>query len=348
MSEALDLGEWGYFLITVSIIFVIISFIFCVVATIQGIQEYRAKAAGDTDANILRSQKWTLILTISCMWSFTAINICDAVGLPHWFMNKDVQYDDWEEWEFNWEHSSRSYLMWNVFWAVAKFNLYLVYLYRIRVVSKQSKYSSSAPWESYVTLLVLMVAQFVCLVMWLWYYNISWYCCQIWADNQWELLAALAWAILSLDVLISALLIFLYIACMRKLIASLPANALRMDTINVAGVTGGDKKDAVDPGDPSQGWQRQEAELLQTATRLFVLGMVSFASSILYQILFGVSILEEFTGSHAHTALYYFTFTWNVDSTLNVLCLYLSLPVGKNLYRKLCRCDACCLKLVQK
>lgn len=75
--------------------------------------------------------------------------------------------------------------------------------------------------------------------------------------------------------------------------------------------------------------------------------MVSFVSSIFYQLLFAISILEEFEGTHGHNALYYFSFTWSVDSTLNVICLYLSLSVGKTMYYRLCKCDACCFKCIQ-
>ena len=57
---------------------------------------------------------------------------------------------------------------------------------------------------------------------------------------------------------------------------------------------------------PAQdGWDAKEQELVRTVTRLFVCAMVSFCSSVFYQLLFGIAITEEFYGSHTHTAFYY-------------------------------------------
>eukprot|EP00486_Rosalina_sp_Unknown_P008227 CAMPEP_0201592964 /NCGR_PEP_ID=MMETSP0190_2-20130828/190703_1 /ASSEMBLY_ACC=CAM_ASM_000263 /TAXON_ID=37353 /ORGANISM="Rosalina sp." /LENGTH=102 /DNA_ID=CAMNT_0048051947 /DNA_START=771 /DNA_END=1076 /DNA_ORIENTATION=+ len=102
-----------------------------------------------------------------------------------------------------------------------------------------------------------------------------------------------------------------------------------MDQINVGGITGGDdtkneseRAEIATSGDetsPSSkadagdgGWDAKQEELVKTATRLFVVAMVSFVSSIFYQLLFAIAILEEFegTGTHGHTVLYYFSFTW--------------------------------------
>ena len=92
----------------------------------------------------------------------------------------------------------------------------------------------------------------------------------------------------------------------------------------------------------------RERKLLDTTTRLFVLAMTSLLSSIFYQIAFGIAIMEEFTGTDTHNALYYFSFTWGIDNTINVICLFFSTSFAKAYYHKLCCCDICCLKIVQK
>ena len=126
--------------------------------------------------------------------------------------------------------------MWNVFWALAKVNLYIVYLYRIYVITQETKYTAK-PVLYYITIFFIF-GQFICLCLWCYYYNIAYYCCEIW--EGYEILAILAWTILILDAIISLILIYLYIVCMKNLFQSLPKDALQMDQINVAGITGDD------------------------------------------------------------------------------------------------------------
>ena len=126
--------------------------------------------------------------------------------------------------------------MWNVFWALAKVNLYMVYLYRIYVITQETKYTAK-PVLYYITIF-LIFGQFICLCLWCYYYNIAYYCCEIW--EGYEILAYITWSILILDFIISLILIYLYIACLKNLFQSLPKDALQMDQINVDTMTGGD------------------------------------------------------------------------------------------------------------
>lgn len=75
MSEPLELGDWAYFLLVISYLFVVISFGFCVYATYRGVQEYQIKKRSGEDPKTLNSWKMTLILTITCMWIFTAMYV---------------------------------------------------------------------------------------------------------------------------------------------------------------------------------------------------------------------------------------------------------------------------------
>ena len=112
------------------------------------------------------------------MYNIWIRSICDAVGLLHWIQNRQGEYEDWDDWWFNWDHSAASYLLWNVFCALAKLNLYIVYLYRIYVITQETKYTAK-PMLYYITIFFIF-GQFICLCSWCYYYHIAYYCCEIW------------------------------------------------------------------------------------------------------------------------------------------------------------------------
>eukprot|EP01084_Bolivina_argentea_P034288 63449_1 len=369
---ALLLGDWGLFLLVVSYIFAFTSSLLCIYATWMARIDYQNKKSAGMNKETLTTQKITNILTIACMWSFVAINLCDAIGLPNFIKQKEAGlrdigggWKDWEGWWDWWEPSANSYLSWNVFWAVAKVNLYLVYLYRIYVVSKELKYQSKS-MIYYINLFLLLV-QFICMILWVYYYNGVLLLDLYDANTYYKRCTIITWFILILDIFISLLLFYLYIDCMKKLFQTIPAQSLQMENVNVAAITGSDgntatkdeqtemvtgasptDENADSPANNGDQWNVTENELVRTATRLFVVFIVSFISSIFYQLMFGIAITEEFYGTHTHTALYYFTFTWNIDSTINVVCLFLSLSIGKTAYYDVCRCDGCCFRCIQK
>ena len=134
--------------------------------------------------------------------------------------------------------------MWNVFWAVAKVNLYLVYLFRIYVVAQETKYSALS--ALYYVAIALIVCQFVRLALWVYYYNISYYFFDEWADDQYDSLTAISWSILALDVVISLLLIWIYLQSMQNLLRSLPGDALQMENVKVTAGTDADTAEAAD------------------------------------------------------------------------------------------------------
>eukprot|EP01083_Nonionella_stella_P101658 288348_1 len=335
MASSLALGDWGYFLITISWLFSFITFMISAWATYLAISHYQIekqiekesirKRGGSlttaSNSTQTKSQKfiYTFTLTITCMWLFTAINISDSVGLPHWIDNRNSGYDGWDEWWYNWEYSDKSYLTWNVLWALAKINLYLVYLYRVYSVFKGTKYNAKS--AHYSMALVLLVIQFVFLGLWCWYYNISWSCCGVWADNQYDILTGITWSILCLDMVISLYLIYLFVACMKR--------------VTVSYTISGNVNDL-------------QKQIVSATARIFTLAMISLSCSIFYQIIFGIAITGEFVATDAHLTMYYFTFTWNISSAINVYCLFLSMSFTKQHYEKVCRCcDLKCLKCIQ-
>ena len=98
-DEPLQLGDWGYFLIAISWIFVLISFVFSAYATWEGWADQTAARERGVDSATLKSRRIILVLTILCMWSFTAISICDAIGLPHFVSQKESGLDgSWDSW----------------------------------------------------------------------------------------------------------------------------------------------------------------------------------------------------------------------------------------------------------
>eukprot|EP01083_Nonionella_stella_P047582 127378_1 len=332
MASTLALGDWGYFLITISWLFSLVSFAISSWGTCLGIlqlhylneKQIEMRRSGHSNSNSQHEPQKFLhmfVLTATCMWLFTGVNISDSIGLPHWIDNRNSGYDGWDEWWYNWEYSDKSYLAWNVLWSLAKINLYLVYLHRVYSVFKDTEYNAQTRY--YIVALVLLAMQLALLCVWCWYYNISWSCCGIWLTNQYDILMTITWTILLFDAIISFYLIYLFVSSIKKVLQSISYL--------------GDSR-------PNEG----QKEILVMTTRIFTLAMVSLISSIFYQIVFAVAITGEFSETDGHLAMYYFTFTWNIDNAFNVYCLFLSLPFAKQQYDKVCACcDSQCLKCVE-
>ena len=67
-------------------------------------------------------------------------------------------------------------------------------------------------------------------------------------------------------------------------------------------------------------WNYTQQRMLAFATRLGLLVLLCLLSSFLYQIAWIISV----AASHKFVNIYWFTYTWNVDMLINIVCLYLS------------------------
>eukprot|EP01084_Bolivina_argentea_P155031 270202_1 len=93
-------------------------------------------------------------------------------------------------------------------------------------------------------------------------------------------------------------------------------------------------------------WNFKQQLLLAFATRLLLLAVICLVSSFFYQMTWIISIVTD----HKLINIYWFTYTWNIDMLINIICLFLSFPFANRLYEKLCidtcQCHQSCTKIV--
>ena len=207
---ALELHEeWKYFLVAISWLTSLVTFIVCVYGTVKAIihiQETNPK--GNPKKHI---QITLIVVTLGCMYIFTMCSICDSIGFPYWSGLIQTEHAD--------HHNLNSYLMWNVFWCIGKLMQYVLYVMRLYSVFRGTKYQTAT--IMYILIVVLLVGQFAASVAWVYYYNIQWLCCQIWNENQYEILTIIAWAILVIDIILTSLIIGLFLLSMKKLLMTI-------------------------------------------------------------------------------------------------------------------------------
>ena len=208
-TMALELhDEWAYFLCTISWIVSFISAMICMYGTFKAIDYLNKIENGSKN----RTQITLIILTISCMWVFTMCNICDSIGFPYW--------SGLSESEKAYEHSSNSYMMWNVFWCSGKLLQYILYCGRLYSVFRGTKYATGS--YMYIIIIILLLAQFSILIAWVWYYNIR---CIVdplncWPHDIYQTLTILAWLIAVIDMVLTLIIIALFLSSMKRLMAT--------------------------------------------------------------------------------------------------------------------------------
>ena len=101
-------------------------------------------------------------------------------------------------------------------------------------------------------------------------------------------------------------------------------------------LTGNDKK--VRP------WNEKQIQILNTGTRLALLSVVSLSSGFVYQFLCFLSVALDRLGN--------FSYSWGIDTVINIVCIYLSFQFAEKEYNilcsKCCHCHGCCLKCIEK
>ena len=93
-------------------------------------------------------------------------------------------------------------------------------------------------------------------------------------------------------------------------------------------------------------WNLKQQILLGFATRLGLLAAIALISSFLYQITWIISVSTH----HERTRIYWFTYTWNIDTLINTICLFLSFKFTNDVYERvcieLCQWHQSCMKCV--
>eukprot|EP00483_Globobulimina_turgida_P010337 UN10357 len=89
-------------------------------------------------------------------------------------------------------------------------------------------------------------------------------------------------------------------------------------------------------------WNEKQMQILNTGTRLALLSVISLSSGFIYQFLWILSIALGTLGN--------FSYTWGIDTVINIVCIYLSFEFAVKEYdilcMKCCHCHNCCFKCV--
>eukprot|EP01083_Nonionella_stella_P120685 361852_1 len=335
---------WIWFLLILSTIMLLLS----IIVVIMSIQ---------VSVTIKKIHRTTAILILFCTLSYLGINFTDSLGFLFWspdFFN-DANGSTTDQ-------SNNTYMMYTVFWALAKLSLYLVYLYRLYSVYNGTKYAFGR--IIYIVVAVLWCVQCCLLIGWLYLYNIIWICCEdaateFWGDDGVEVYATwnnLCWLMLSMDLILTVLIMSLFLVSMKRVFNTLKlmeAQAAQMHNAETANTE--TRTEGLAPTKTDSNSRLKH--LLDSTTKLMLLGAISLVSSIVYQLIFAISLTEWFgyseKGTDVHIALWYTSYTWSLDNFINIICLYLTLPspITHKYYEKWCesgfKCHPCCLQRVK-
>ena len=89
-------------------------------------------------------------------------------------------------------------------------------------------------------------------------------------------------------------------------------------------------------------WNEKQKQILNTGTRLALLSVIGLSSQFIYQFMWIFSL--QFDG------LSDVSYTWGIDTCINIICIYLSFHFAEREYNmlcaKCCHCHICCLRCV--
>eukprot|EP01084_Bolivina_argentea_P023711 44281_1 len=286
-------NHWALPLFICSILFIVLSLCLCTHSTMVGYVYVKYYHVSTTVRGLV-------ILAVATMWMITAVNICDSIGIVY----RDEIF------------ATNIYLSWNIFWSISKIFLYIIYCRRIYLIHFTGlQFAKKQTVFVYTIIIILIIIQTLCLIIWLWYYNIYPICCTNktnlqWTSNENIKLQYIAWSIFTLDTFIILIIVLLFFFALKRL--NKFKNAHRENGENVS-----DKKTFIS---------------FFKKYRLSILAIISLLTSMIYQILFVITLHPEWSNSAHVTNVSYFTFSWALDNTINITCLYFSQPYSKNKY----------------
>ena len=89
-------------------------------------------------------------------------------------------------------------------------------------------------------------------------------------------------------------------------------------------------------------WNEKQKQILNTGTRLALLSVIGLSSQFIYQFMWIFSL--QYAGFSD------VSYTWGIDTCINIICIYLSFHFAEREYNmlcaKCCHCHICCLRCV--
>eukprot|EP01083_Nonionella_stella_P081011 222926_1 len=280
-------------------------------------------------------------------------------------------------------------LVWDIFFCLTRVSLYALFIYRLFLIFQAQRmlYPASVCYKAtlWIIAVIIMLTQCTFYVLYvIVFYGYS----DLGHPDVMELWKNVYWAFLALDFVFIGILgyalsrsILVVIKDMQSLAKPKPDVIQRTTTLSsgASGASGsgpsGSTKVEVDLAQyventntrvpigtvdlSASGGSASDTEvqmnpkskelggdLVRLATKIALLVLVSMLSSFVYQFLWMCSY--EFGDLH----LLLFSYTWCFDSVTNMICIYLSLGLAKDHYKKLCfdvcKCHQCALRCITR
>ena len=244
----------------------------------------------------------------------------------------------YHEIEYKFTASTIVYRFWLIVWALARINLYVVYIYRLHSIFKKSTFKRSKC--VYIVIAVGCAISMASMVF-----------VMIWQDNSFldgasdqdfilTMISELVFLVMDIVIIIS--LMILFISPFMELVRM--ANQHHQDEMEITDI---ETETAATPVTPSTNSKKsfslrkvsmsemgeiKQLKLLQTTTKIALLVLVSLFSSFLYQFIWVISLSSE----HGNDFFYTFPYTWGVDDAVNIICLYFSYNFAQRNYERVC------------
>ena len=225
------------------------------------------------------------------------------------------------------------YKIWYAAYCICRLSIYLVYIYRLHSIFATSAYNHSQ--TVYILIGVACIISVSCTFA-VTFVGDSF---TLHRTNQ-RIVFILESAYGVMDFSIIILLIYLFLKPIFALLKLMSSTDIRLQEPQTTRSKSTTKR-------TSHTANHKQLRLLDTATKLTVLMMISLISSFVYTFIWVISVGLR----HQSFELYMFQYSWGIDTSINCICLYLSYFFANYGYRKICRegfgFHPCCLRSIK-
>ena len=309
----------------------------------------------DDDDDEVRYDKKIIYLTILCLIFHLLTNMIHPICYFFAHISQNPRY------------TFISYLLWDMFWSISKMSLYAVFTYRLYMAFKDTIFEYSK-YTIFIPLGLAWLLQTILLIS----YFILFYTLSIPTQYEHIFIIISCTIFAFLDFVLCAVILYLFTNGIVKLVINMKQRSLdyasqilsaRKDEayfMSPVPVTPNADDEADEDEEKSEKqvivqkkakkmdvyeWNIHQHELLKTATHLTLLGVIAMLSSFVYQVLWLVRFSIDYH------RFYYLTNTWSIDIIINIICLYLSMAIARDVYHficvKCCKLHQLCFMIVE-
>eukprot|EP01083_Nonionella_stella_P010769 30627_1 len=313
--------------------------------------------------NKVTAQRVAIAITMTCLTIHMITNIFNMLTLYTWYMDWRIQY----------QLHSTSFL-WDIFWCLSKVSLYIVFMQRYYTIfTAVSAFSTrKTQLRKYFVFVIACVVQATLVFMYILIYFGKIIIGKSHAHTR-RVYLNLFWAFLVGDLILISLLAYLLTRSILNLIVSVDArrSEFEIELPVSQGLSHQDTEDTrtkdvstVDQTNDTENDEpnveripsitkrvlrersKKQKQLIFTTTRLALLYVISLTSSVVYQCIWALA------AELMHDGLRLVGYTWYVDATINMICIYLAMwiahPEYKLICQDLCKCHQCMLWCIHR